>query len=125
MKCSSVNIDIKKQQQPHYLFLVSFIFHSSVCNWPWASAPCEDVTTAAPEIDTTEESGSGDGEEGEVTTAGTEIDAAEENENDNEDDDTIVVVAPTFGFECANAGLFPHETNCKKFWLCKGILLRL
>ena len=98
-----------------------------MCNWPWASAPCEDVTTAAPEIETTEESGSGDGEEGEVTTAAAEIDAAEEEgEEDASDiDDTIVVVAPTFGFNCPNAGLFPHESNCQKFWLCKGKLFCL
>ena len=69
-----------------------------MCNWPWASAPCEE-----PETDSTTEDGSGGGED---------VDEIET--------DSSVIVSPTFDYECSNEGIFPHESNCHKFWLCKG-----
>jgi hypothetical protein len=72
----------------------------SVCNWPWASAPCEEITTVEAETDSPEVDGSGDA--------------------DGDSTENSIIVSPTFDFECSNEGLFPHENNCQKFWLCKG-----
>ena len=30
-----------------------------------------------------------------------------------------VIVAPTFGFECSDKGIFGHASDCARFWLCK------
>ena len=50
-----------------------------------------------------------------------ETDSPEEDgSGDADGDSTSVIVSPTFDFECSNEGLFPHENNCQKFWLCKG-----
>ena len=67
----------------------------SVCNWPWAAQP------PCPEPEEEEEQ------------------EEEEEEQEEEDEDTVIV-SPTFSFECDEAGIFPHENDCKKFWLCKA-----
>ena len=78
--------------------LCSILHNFSVCNWPWASAPCEE-----PE---------------EVTEAETGDESSGEDEEDGDSDK--IIVAPSFGFECPETGMFAHESNCQKFWLCKG-----
>ena len=31
-----------------------------------------------------------------------------------------VIVAPTFDFECSDKGIFSHQSDCARFWLCKA-----
>merc|ERR1711936_1076835 len=69
----------------------------SVCNHPWAAPPCDEP-------------------EAETTTKMEEI--FEETDEDSED--LTVIVAPTFDFECSNKGIFSHESDCARFWLCKA-----
>lgn len=57
----------------------------SVCNWPWAAAPCED-----------------------------------EAEEEEEDNDNSVIVSPTFDYTCPAKGIYAHDSDCARFWLCKG-----
>lgn len=102
----------------------------SVCNWPWASAPCEEPTTVGEEITTVGEEMTTVGEE--MTTGGEDIttlepeDTAEPEEgSDNEEgaeeeeDSQNVIIVPSFDFTCTGEGLFGHDSNCAKFWLCK------
>lgn len=30
-----------------------------------------------------------------------------------------VIVAPEFSFDCSSKGIFAHDSDCAKFWLCK------
>ena len=30
-----------------------------------------------------------------------------------------VIVAPEFAFDCSAKGIFGHDSDCAKFWLCK------
>ncbi len=64
-----------------------------MCNFHWAADPCEDE----------------DEEEEEDV---------EEDETD-EFGDTFVVVAPSFTFQCTSPGLFAHDSDCSRFWLCR------
>jgi len=99
----------------------------SVCNWPWSSAPCEnseETTTNGEEVVPEEEETTTSGEE--LTTVGEQTDESEyEEETDGdgsgeEDEDTnSVIIVPNFDYQCTDEGLFPHESNCAKFWLCK------
>jgi hypothetical protein len=130
----------------------------SVCNWPWSSAPCEnieeatsdgeevvpeEVVTAVPaevvpeevvpeevvpeEVVPEEEETTSSGEE--VETVGEEIVESEDLEvtevdasGEEEEEDSNVIIIPSFDYQCTDEGLFPHDSNCAKFWLCKGIL---
>jgi len=76
---------------------------TSVCNWAWASAPCEEPTIV--EEDMTGE---------EVTTVETETDVVGSGDASN------IIVVPSFDYECTEEGLYAHESNCAKFWLCKA-----
>jgi len=86
---------------------------TSVCNWPWASAPCEEPTTVGEEMTTVGEDMTTVGEE--VTTVETETDVVVS----GEEDAANVIIVPSFDYECTEEGLFPHGSNCAKFWLCK------
>jgi len=85
----------------------------SVCNWPEQSAPCEEATT---EETTTQE----------ITTEGSGEDVIEYEEDSDEDgssegedeDSSNVIITPSFDYECTEEGLFAHDSNCAKFWLC-------
>ena len=64
----------------------------------------------------------------EVTTVGEVIDESEyeeetEEEASGEEDEDVsnVIIIPSFDYQCTDEGLFPHDSNCAKFWLCKGI----
>jgi len=67
---------------------------TSVCNWPGSSAPCD-----APEEPEYEE--------------GPSV------EEENQEDTDLVIVQPTFDFQCTAPGFFAHGSDCTKFWLCK------
>jgi len=99
----------------------------SVCNWPYAAQPpCPEpetepeMTTEEPETDqeTTPAETTPDPE---VTSAAPEeeVTTKPEVDQDDYDEDDTVVVSPTFSFQCQSAGVFPHEHDCQKFWLCK------
>ena len=32
-----------------------------------------------------------------------------------------VIVAPEFAFDCSSKGIFGHDSDCAKFWLCKSV----
>ena len=94
----------------------SKLFCYSVCNWPEQSAPCEEVTTVG------EVESSGDGE---ATTEGSDSMEYEEGGDADEDageeeDSSNVIITPSFDYVCTEEGLFGHDSNCAKFWLCKG-----
>ena len=40
----------------------------------------------------------------------------------DEEDSSNVIITPSFDYECTEEGLFGHDSNCAKFWLCKGII---
>ena len=65
----------------------------------------EDITTLEPEDTAEPEEGSGD----------VEVEVAEEEDSQN------VIIVPSFDFTCTGEGLFGHDSNCAKFWLCKGL----
>merc|ERR1711997_984754 len=69
----------------------------SVCNHPWAAPPCEES-----ESEETTEASIGVVEEG-----------------DEEEESNTVIVAPEFAFDCSAKGIFGHDSDCAKFWLCK------
>lgn len=87
----------------HFVCPASTVFDYtlSVCNFPWAAPPCETATV-------TEEEEEVVGEEGGDDTSSTQV----------------VVVAPTFAFQCTSPGLFAHESDCSRFWLCRSVLIR-
>jgi len=98
----------------------------SVCNWPWASAPCEEPTTVGEEMTTGGEEMTTGGEE--MTTLEPEDTAEPEEgsgnvevveEEEEEEDSQNVIIVPSFDFTCTGEGLFGHDSNCAKFWLCK------
>ena len=31
-----------------------------------------------------------------------------------------VIVSPTFEFECTDKGIYEHDSDCARFWLCKA-----
>merc|ERR1711953_991659 len=70
----------------------------SVCNHPWAAPPCEES-----ESEETTEASIGVVEEG-----------------DEEEESNTVIVAPEFAFDCSAKGIFGHDSDCAKFWLCKS-----
>jgi len=109
----------------------------SVCNWPWASAPCEnseeetsggeevvpeevvpeeavpeeeDTTTSVPEATTVAE---------EIDESENVEETEEDGSGDEDEDDSNVIIVPSFDYQCTGEGLFPHGSNCAKFWLCK------
>jgi len=87
----------------------------SVCNWPEQSAPCEEVTTVG------EVESSGDGE---ATTEGSDSVEVEDGGDADEDaggeeESSNVIITPSFDYVCTEEGLFGHDSNCAKFWLCK------
>ena len=103
-------------------------FSNSVCNWPWASAPCEEPTTVGEEITTVGEEMTTGGED--ITTLEPEDTAEPEEGSGNEEgaeeeDSQNVIIVPSFDFTCTGEGLFGHDSNCAKFWLCKGLCLPL
>ncbi len=76
----------------HYACPSGLVFDQrlSVCNYAWAAPPC-------------------DGPEAEE----------EEDEDAGADGGTFVVVAPSFTFQCTSPGLFSHDSDCSRFWLCR------
>ena len=34
------------------------------------------------------------------------------------DNGETVILTPSFSFQCSGEGLFPHSSDCAKFWLC-------
>ena len=34
------------------------------------------------------------------------------------DNGESVIVKPSFSFQCSDEGLYPHSSDCAKFWLC-------
>ena len=63
----------------------------------------EDITTLEPEDTAEPEEGSGN------------VEVVEEEDSQN------VIIVPSFDFTCTGEGLFGHDSNCAKFWLCKGL----
>ena len=93
----------------------SKLFCFSVCNWPEQSAPCEEVTTVG------EVESSGDGE---ATTEGSDsVEVEDGGDADEEEESSNVIITPSFDYVCTEEGLFGHDSNCAKFWLCKGKVL--
>ena len=81
----------------------------SVCNWPQqAQPPCPPAPVTTVEVE----------EEEEETTPmpGPELPSG----GGGGDDGDTVIISPTFSFQCQSAGIFPHDSDCAKFWLCKG-----
>merc|ERR1712001_345733 len=109
----------------------------SVCNWPWSSAPCENTEEEAttdgeevvpeevePEEVVPEEEETTTPSEEDVEIVGEEIDESESEEETEEDasgeeEDNNLIIIPSFDYQCTDEGLYPHESNCAKFWLCK------
>ena len=101
------------------ILVLSEVIFCSVCNWPEQSAPCEEVTTVG------EVESSGDGI---MTTEEPDIIEYEEDtegSSDTEEDSSNVIITPSFDYECTEEGLFGHDSNCAKFWLCKGRNVRV
>lgn len=72
-----------------------------VCNWPQLAAPCGESPPAPPAPGPAPlppppppppVSGTGD---------------------------DIVVISPTFSFQCTAQGFFEHDSDCSRFWLCR------
>jgi len=85
----------------------------SVCNWPEQSAPCEEVTTVG------EMESSGDGSMTTEDPDSVEYEEDTEGSGGAEEDSSNVIITPSFDYECTEEGLFGHDSNCAKFWLCK------
>merc|ERR1712156_1089611 len=54
----------------------------------------------------------------ETTTNAAEEQSGQNDGNDG-DDSMTVIVAPTFDFSCSSKGIFGHDSDCARFWLCK------
>ena len=74
---------------------------TSVCNWPYLSAPCD------------QPSGEGTG-----ASTGDNTGAGVSSTTEAEPTDTVVV-SPTFNYQCTAPGFFPHASDCARFWLCR------
>jgi len=109
---------------------VGTVFDESVmvCNHPWAAPPCDNGEEAEEELpeqvikeeEVVTEATVEDIIEivAETTTQAAEEQGGQNGGNDG-DDSMTVIVAPTFDFSCSNKGIFGHDSDCARFWLCK------
>jgi len=112
---------------------VGTVFDESVmvCNHPWAAPPCDNGEEAEEELPeqvikeeevvteaTVEDIIEIVAEVAETTTQAAEEQGGQNGGNDG-DDSMTVIVAPTFDFSCSNKGIFGHDSDCARFWLCK------
>ena len=82
----------------------------SVCNFPWAAPPCGGPP---PPEDDGASDGTSDG-----TTDGT-TDGTSDGTSSDTETETVIVAAPSFSFQCTSEGLFEHDSDCMRFWLCR------
>merc|ERR1711971_1222451 len=99
---------------------VGTVFDESVmvCNHPWAAPPCDSAEEEEVVTEVTVEDIIEIVEEVIETTTQAEEQGGQNGENDG-DDSMTVIVAPTFDFSCSNKGIFGHDSDCGRFWLCK------
>jgi len=64
----------------------------SVCNWPHLAPPCGEAQPSLPSPPPPPAPGSGA---------------------------DVVIISPTFSFQCTAQGFFEHDSDCSRFWLCR------